>query len=85
MKAVCAIAAVALVFGSSVAWSSEAFRCDGHIISDGDSKIKLIEHCGQPTEKEGNKWIYDRGHQKFIIVVHFDDDVVSLIEEVPRD
>ena len=84
MKAACAIVATVLVVGSSAAWSSEAFRCGEHIISDGDQKVKVLEHCGQPMEKEGNKWIYDRGHEKFLVVVHFDQDVVALIEAVPR-
>lgn len=71
--------------GSSVAWSSEAFRCGGHIIADGDNKVKVLEHCGQPTDREDNKWIYDRGQEQFLVVVHFAGDEVTLIEEMPRD
>jgi hypothetical protein len=46
---------------------------------------KVLEHCGEPTEKDGNHWIYDRGPEKLMVVVHFDQDVVSLIEELPKD
>lgn len=85
MKSACAILAAALVVGSSSAWSSEAFRCGGHIISDGDKKVKVLEHCGEPTRKDDNHWIYDRGLEKLMVVVHFDQDVVSLIEELPKN
>ena len=85
MKAACAILAAAFAVGSSSAWSSEAFRCGGHIISDGDKKVKVLEHCGEPTERDDNHWVYDRGPEKLMVIVHFDQDVVSLIEELPKD
>ena len=79
------LAAFLMVVLSAAAWGSETVVCHGHIISDGDPKIKVLKHCGEPTDREGEKWVYDRGPEKFLLVVHFDGDQVSLIEEVPRD
>ena len=44
-----------------------SIRCGGHVISDsgrtGPGKYEVIKKCGQPTERFGNTWIYDRAGQ----------------------
>lgn len=82
VKTVVIMAMIAL---SSAAWASETATCGGHIISNGDPKVTVLEHCGEPTDREGDRWVYDRGPEKFLLIIHFDADQVSLIEEVPRD
>jgi len=82
---VLSIAAAVVLCAASSASADEEFRCQGHIISDGDQRVSVEEHCGRPDSMEENKWIYDRDKSRGIIIVHFDQDTVSLIEEVPRD
>ena len=61
-----------------------SFYCGEHIIENGMQKAVVAEYCGQPTTEEDGHWIYDRGEEMFLIVVHFDGDEVSDIQQVPR-
>lgn len=79
------IAAAVLLFAASSASADEGSRCRGHIISDGDRRVSVEEHRGKPDSREENKWIYERDTSRGIVTVHFDQDMVSLIEQVPRD
>ena len=78
-------AAAALCMIQTPLQASESFVCRGHIISDGDHQTKVQKHCGKPSRREGSRWIYDRGSSHMVVIVHFDEGVVSLIEHVPRD
>ena len=47
-------AALFALFGvHSVANASLGFRCGAQIIDVGDSEVTLLEHCGEPTSREG--------------------------------
>ncbi len=53
-----------------------AIRCGNHMIFDGGrngpGKYEVVKMCGEPTERIGNTWIYDRpGRGKQIL--RFDD------------
>jgi hypothetical protein len=85
MKTKCALAAAGLLAVAGAASADHPFTCGERIIDDGEQKALVLEYCGEPTDREGNQWIYDQGAQRFLIVVHFDGDVVTLIEQVPRD
>ncbi len=84
-KPVMSIVVAVVLSWAGNASADEEFRCQGHIISDSDQRVSVEEHCGRPDSMEENKWIYDRDKSRGIIIVHFDQDTVSLIEEVPRD
>ena len=47
-----------------VSASTGSMRCGNHTIADsgrsGPGKYEVIKKCGQPTERFGNTWIYDR-------------------------
>jgi hypothetical protein len=64
--------ALALVAGPATA---DSMRCGSHLIDDsrrdGPGKYEVLKLCGEPTAREGNTWIYERGGSKR--VVHFDD------------
>lgn len=47
-----------------VANATLGFRCGGHIIDVGDSEATLIEHCGEPSSREGYRLLYDRGRKR---------------------
>jgi len=69
----------AMVPATSVA---ESFRCGSHIIEQGMDRSKVLEYCGQPTSKRGWTMVYDRGPEKFNMLIHFNaDGTVDRIEE----
>ena len=81
-RSITAILSTALSFAAAVAYAGESFDCGGHIISEGDSKADVEEHCGPPTSHEGSTWIYERGSDKFTGTVHFGaDGTVNRIEK----
>jgi hypothetical protein len=51
---------ISAVLISAVPFASrgESLRCEGDIISQGDTEQKLLETCGQPASREGNDWLY---------------------------
>lgn len=47
--------------------SATSMRCSGQIIQagtiDGPGKYEVLKKCGEPTERIGNTWVYDRPGQ----------------------
>lgn len=74
-----------LVLASTAALGG-SFYCGAHIIEEGDSKAKVEEYCGQPTSQSDDRWVYDRGEDKFTITLYFDaEGNVDQIEESDPD
>lgn len=64
----------------------DSFRCGNGIVEDGMSMDKVQELCGAPTQQLGDRWIYDRGPDKFTIIIHIEqDNTVGMIEEKSPD
>ena len=59
--------------------AADSMRCGSEIVNEGDSRFALLDSCGEPDEKSGNKWYY-RLHQHSITIVHIEADVITLIE-----
>lgn len=79
--------ALFLVLGPfSSAFASGSFRCGSHIVETGMSLDKVREYCGEPTTQSGDRWIYDRGAEELVIVIHVQpDNTVGAIEEKRRE
>ena len=61
---------------------TDSFRCANGIVEDGMPMTKVQELCGAPTQQLGDRWIYDRGPDKFTIIIHVEqDNTVGMIEE----
>lgn len=65
------------------AFASGSMRCGSHIISaggrSGPGMYEVLKKCGEPTDRFGNTWIYQKGSTKN--VVHFNTaGVVTRIE-----
>jgi len=62
-----------LMFQSVYAGS---MRCGWHIISDGGRNgpgtYEVLKRCGEPTDRQGNTWVYERANKKRY-VIDFDD------------
>ena len=52
------------LFGEAFAGS---MRCGTHIVSDsnrsGMGKYEVLKRCGEPTDRFGNTWVYDKPGQ----------------------
>jgi hypothetical protein len=74
---------VALSFVPPAALAQGMF-CGTDIVNVGDSELDVLNKCGPPTFKDGDRWIYDRGPDQFIETVVFGNGVVLFIqEEIP--
>ena len=57
---------LALLAGLALAPAAVAgtLRCDGELFDDGNRegvyKQRVLEHCGEPDQRYGNTWIYQR-------------------------
>lgn len=85
MKIRLALVPAALLAIAVTAYGDDPFYCGEHIIEDGMNKDLVAEYCGQPATKEGDHWVYNQGEGDFLVIVHFDGDEVSLIEQVPKE
>ena len=65
-------------------------RCGSEISSEGDSVLKLLDACGEPTlgnpalHSGDTVWTYDFGPTEFIQRVRIRDGVVRRIESLGR-
>ncbi len=53
-------------------FASGSMRCGSHIVSAGQrhgpGKYEVLKKCGEPTERNGDTWIYDRGSKKYVVM-----------------
>ena len=68
-----ALAAPAVLAGS--------LACQGNIISPGITRAALVEACGEPTARDGEKWIYKMPGDFPMVVTFGIDGVVNFIED----
>ncbi|WP_090196296.1 DUF2845 domain-containing protein [Pseudomonas pohangensis] len=61
-------------------------RCGTNLVETGAAKADVLSWCGEPTSKEGEQWVYNRGDTQPTIVVYFSaDDTVGRITALPMD
>lgn len=74
---------ISVIFaGLALAQNVGTFRCGTHLIQPGDSKATVEEHCGEPSFRSYDQWIYDRGSTEFTVTLHFEaDGTVNRITE----
>ena len=63
------------VFGIIEVASAASMYCGNYVISDGGrhgpGKYEVLKKCGEPTERFGNTWVYDRkGAGKKVLTFH---------------
>ena len=79
MKFARLVLTVAFIF-CSVPAQADVLRCGSVIIELGDSRVKVMEHCGKPVVDEGVRWYYKKSND-VMTVLHFEADKVSYIED----
>jgi hypothetical protein len=54
-----------LAMGYLSSASAAAMRCGTHLIQDGNrqgpGKYEVLKKCGEPVERFGNTWVYEKG------------------------
>lgn len=67
-----------------------ALRCGTELVSEGESVLKLLEHCGEPASGDPAlylgraEWTYNFGPNEFMYRVVIQDGEVERIEELGR-
>ena len=60
-----------------------SMKCGQHIISDGGrtgpGTYEVLKRCGEPTFRQGNTWVYERGEKRRVAVVFKDNGEISSI------
>ena len=64
---------------------ADSFRCDTRLVDVGASVYELLDWCGEPSARDGNMWIYDRGPDKLKIIVKVGEGKVRLIQTEPGE
>ena len=87
MKSAISFATLCLVLSAATsAVAGEGFRCGERLIEVGMPDYKVKEACGEPTQVQGDQWVYERGSELFTVIVHFlPDNTVGRIEERQPD
>ena len=53
-------------------FASGSMRCGSHIVSAGQrhgpGKYEVLKKCGEPTVRNGDTWIYDRGSKQYAVM-----------------
>ena len=60
-----------------------SMKCGQHIISDGGrtgpGTYEVLKRCGEPTFRQGNTWVYERGEKRRVAVIFKDNGEISSI------
>ena len=60
-----------------------SMKCGQHIISDGGrtgpGTYEVLKRCGEPSFRQGNTWVYERGEKRRVAVVFKDNGEISSI------
>jgi len=59
-----------------------SMRCGSHIISDGGRSgpgaYEVLKRCGEPTFRQGNSWVYEKGSKRYVIVFNDSGAIASI-------
>jgi hypothetical protein len=67
-----AAAVVLLMLMPEPVFASGSMRCGTHIVTAGQlhgpGKYEVLKKCGEPTQRNGNTWVYDKsGKTQYVI------------------
>jgi hypothetical protein len=70
LKAVATTASLIMLLLAYTA-HAETFRCGTHIIDRSMSADEILEACGEPSSRQPDEWVYDRGPGELAMRIHF--------------
>lgn len=65
--------------GETVDTTTDALKCGNHLVNIGDTEYQVIEHCGEPSYREGNRWTYNQGAGALLRILTFADGTLQSI------
>lgn len=74
-----------LIFFANVAYA-QSFACGQSIVETGmgTTKEEVLEKCGPPTMKEGDRWVYENQPGQVTVILVFETGKLNQIEQVPE-
>ena len=74
---------LAALLAPGIASADPALRCGGALIEAGTETTDqtVLEKCGEPDSRDGNRWVYAKRSGGKTVVVHFEGGKVTAIEE----
>lgn len=68
-----ALTFVFLILVPEPVFASGSMRCGTHIVTGGQrhgpGKYEVLKKCGEPTQRHGNTWIYDKSsNTKYVVI-----------------
>lgn len=94
MRTYLAATALLALLASSTALHAGNMRCGTALVVPGDSKLRVLDKCGEPdfretvsgaNERRVEQWYYRSGTQRFTRVVTFRGTRIEDIEILTRD
>lgn len=94
MKIFPAAAVLLTLLATSATVQAENMRCGTALVVPGDSKLRVLDKCGEPdfretvsgaNERRVEQWFYRSGTQRFTRVVTFRGTRIEDIETLTRD
>jgi hypothetical protein len=74
------LAAILILAAPSLTYA-DSMRCDGDIISPGNTEQELLVACGNPTSREGADWLYEMpGSLPLVVTISM--GVITLIRDL---
>lgn len=52
------VLAATLILTAPSLVNADSMECNGNLISSGDTQATVLENCGEPTSRDGNRWTY---------------------------
>ena len=59
---------------------ADSLRCGDKLVNVGDSEYELLDRCGEPSAREDNGWVYERGSGELTMIVKVSEGVVRSIQ-----
>ncbi len=58
----------------------DSCRCNHRIVETGFTRAQVIRLCGEPTTSTSDMLVYDLGHNRLVIIFHFENGRLKKIE-----
>jgi len=59
-----------------------SMRCGSHLITDGGrtgpGTYEVLKRCGEPTFRQGNSWVYEKGKKRYVIAFKDSGQISSI-------
>ena len=65
--------------------SQDTMSCGDGFVQIGDTESAVLDKCGEPTLREGDRWTYDRGPGQFLEILTFGEGRILGIVQGPRE